>query len=78
MSHVPNSDSGEPALSVGAVAAAVGAVLTLLITFGVDLSEAQTEAILGVVLIAGPVVLAAITRSRVFSPATVAKLLRRR
>lgn len=73
----PDPSSGEPAVTVGAVAAAVGAVLTLLIAFGVNLSEAQTEAILGVVLVAGPLVLAAITRGRVWSPATVAKLLRR-
>lgn len=76
--QTPSSTSTEPALSVGGVAAAVGALLTLLIAFGVDLSEAQTEAILGVVLIAGPVVLAAITRGRVYAPASVARLLRRR
>jgi multisubunit Na+/H+ antiporter MnhG subunit len=73
----PNPDSTEPALSVGAVAAAVGAVLALLISFGVDLTESQTKAILGVVLVAGPVALAAITRARVYAPGTVARLLRR-
>jgi purine-cytosine permease-like protein len=78
MSTIPNANSSEPALSVGAVAAAVGAVLTLLVAFGVDLTEAQTEAILGVVLVAGPLVLAAITRSKVYSPSSVVRLLHRR
>lgn len=73
----PNPDSGEPALTVGGVSAAVGAVLTLLIAFGVDLTETQTKAILGVVLVAGPLVVAAITRAKVYAPATVARLLRR-
>jgi hypothetical protein len=78
MSVNPNENSGEPALSVGGVAAAVGSVITLLVAFGVDLTEAQTKAILGVVLIAGPLVLAAITRAKVYAPATVAKLLHRK
>lgn len=72
----PDPDSTEPALSAGAVAAAIGAVLTLLMSFGVDLTESQTKAILGVVLIAGPVVVAAVIRARVYAPATVARLLR--
>lgn len=71
----PDPDSTNPALSVAGVAAAVGAVLTLIMAFGVDLSEAQVKAILGVVLIAGPVVLGVITRGKVYAPATVAKLL---
>lgn len=75
--YEPNPTSANPALTVGGVASAVGAVITLLIAFGVDLTKEQVEAILGVVLVAGPVVLAAITRARVYAPATVAKLLRR-
>jgi len=71
----PNPDSKEPALSVGSVASAVGAVLTLLIAFGVDLTETQVKAILGVVLVGGPVLVAAIIRLRVYAPATVARLL---
>lgn len=73
----PNETSTNPALTVGGVGSAVGAVITLLVAFGVDLSKEQVEAILGVVLVAGPVVLAAITRARVYAPATVARLLRR-
>lgn len=74
----PATPPAEPVLSVGSAAAAVGAVLTLLISFGVDLTESQVKAILGVVLIGGPVLLAAITRGKVFSPATVAKYYQKR
>lgn len=73
---IPNPDSSEPALSVASVAAAVGAVLTALMAFGVDLSETQVKAILGVVLVAGPFVLGFITRGKVYSPQSVAQLMR--
>ncbi|MGH2604611.1 MAG: hypothetical protein ACRDJ9_35130, partial [Dehalococcoidia bacterium] len=63
----PNPKSFEPVLSVAGVAAAVGAVLTLLITFGVNLTPTQVEAILGVVLIAGPLVLGVLTRGKVYA-----------
>lgn len=72
--EIPNPTSSEPALAVGTVAAAVGAVLTLLMAFGVDFTEAQLKAILGAALVFGPLVLAAITRSKVFSPKTVAEM----
>ena len=58
----------EPALTVGAVVALVGAVLTLLIAFGVDLTEEQQNAILRVVAIAAPLVAAVVTR-RFVTPA---------
>lgn len=73
----PNPDAKNPALSVGGVSAAVGAVLTALIAFGVDLTETQVKAILGLVLVGGPVLVAAIIRAKVYAPATVARLLRR-
>jgi hypothetical protein len=63
----------EPALAVGAVAAIVGAGLAVLVAFGLDLTEDQTNSILGLTLVAGPVILALITRSKVWSPASVAK-----
>ncbi|MFI6762709.1 hypothetical protein ACIBF5_26610 [Micromonospora sp. NPDC050417] len=74
---IPNATSEEPALSVGAGSAAVGALLTLLVAFGVDLTEVQIKAILGLVLIGGPVAVAWLIRLRVYAPATVARLLRR-
>lgn len=72
----PDPNSTNPALTVGVIGAAVGAVLTLLIAFGVDLTEDQTTAILGVVSTVGPILLAVITREQVYAPATVARLLR--
>ena len=46
----------EPVLTVAGVTAAVSAVIALLVAFGVDLTEAQTNAILGVVAVAAPLV----------------------
>lgn len=74
--HIPNPDSKEPALSVGGAAAAVGAILTVLIAFGIDLTETQVKAILGLVLIGGPFAVAVFIRARAYAPATVARLLR--
>lgn len=73
----PALNPSEPALTVGGLTSAVGALLTLLLAFGVDLTETQAKAILGVVLVAGPWVIAAITRGKVYSPASVAKMLSR-
>lgn len=68
---------GEPALTVAGVAAGVGALLALLVAFGVDLSDTQRDALLSVVLVVGPLVLGWITRAKVFAPKTVAALLAR-
>lgn len=55
----------EPALTVGAITAAVSAILALLVAFGLDLSDDQTAAILGVVAVLAPLVATAITRGKV-------------
>lgn len=55
----------EPAITIGAISAAVAAIIALLVSFGIDLTEAQTTAILGVVAAIGPIVAAVITRARV-------------
>jgi hypothetical protein len=55
----------EPALSIGAATAAVTALLALLTAFGVDLTQGQQVAILGVIAGVGPLVAAFLTRSRV-------------
>lgn len=70
--------AGEPALAVGSVTAAVGAVLALLVAFGLDLTGEQTAAILGVTTVVAPLVSAWFTRSRVWSPRSVAELQPRR
>lgn len=54
------------------------AVLALVAAFGLNLSEDQRTAILGVVAVVAPLAVALIGRSRVYSPATVARLLARR
>lgn len=55
----------EPVLTVGSITAIIAAVLSLLVAFGVDLSDAQTQAILGLVAILGPLVAALISREKV-------------
>lgn len=57
--------SNEPALTIGGITAAVTAVLTLLVAFGVTLTQAQTAAILGVVGTLGSLVQAWLTRRKV-------------
>lgn len=64
----------EPAVLVGLVVAAVAAIIALATAFGLNLSDAQKIAILGVF---GPVyalVQAWVTRGKVYSPATVAEV----
>lgn len=63
----------EPALAVGTIAAAVGAILALLIAFGFNLSPGQHEAVLGLVAVFGPILIAIVTRGKVWSPAAVAR-----
>lgn len=73
----PESAASEPLFTVGVLTAAVTTVLALLVAFGLPISDDQQAAILGVVAVAGPLVVAALARGRVFSPATVARLASR-
>lgn len=66
----------EPLLTVGTITAAASAVMVLLVTFGLHLSAAQNVAVLGVVAVLAPLAVAAVARHRVFSPATVAALVK--
>lgn len=75
--YEPDAESTEPLFTVGTITAAVTAVLALLVAFGLDLSDGQKQAILGVVAVAAPFIVTAWGRRRVYAPATVAKLLRR-
>lgn len=75
--HNPNPDSAEPLVSVAAVTAVGAAVVGLLVAFGLDLTDAQQKGILGVLAALAPVVVAAWGRRKVYSPATVARLMRR-
>ncbi|MCX4470437.1 hypothetical protein OOK41_08975 [Micromonospora sp. NBC_01655] len=77
MTQIPSPDSAatEPLVTVGVLTAAVTAVLALLVAFGLPLSDAQQTAILGLVAVLAPLVVAAIARGRVYSPATVRAML---
>ncbi len=57
----------EAALSWGTLAAAIGAVVVLLQSFGVNISDEQEKALLSLCTIAGPVVVALVIRGSVFS-----------
>jgi hypothetical protein len=78
MSHeLPETPAEEPALTVGTITAVSAAVLSALVAFGLDISDTKVKAILAIVGILAPLVAAWFTRRRVFSPATVERLLNR-
>nr|MDT0658016.1 hypothetical protein [Micromonospora sp. DSM 115978] len=77
MSTQPNPDSTEPVLSAATITAFVTAAIALLVAFGVSLSDDQQSAILGVLAVLAPVVAGIVGRRTAYSPATVARLLRR-
>ena len=64
----------EPALSVGGLVAGGSALVSLLLVFGVDLSLEQSNALLAATAVLAPIAAALITRGRVYSPATVARM----
>ncbi len=79
MTQIPSPESAtEPLFTVGSITALVTAVLALVVAFGLPVSDDQQTAILGVVAVAAPLVVAAVGRGRVWSPATVARLMERR
>lgn len=55
----------EPAVLIGSAGGAVGAILSLLVAFGLDLSEDQQAAILGVVAAVVPIISAILIRRKV-------------
>lgn len=66
---------GEPLISVGALTAAATTLIALAVAFGLPLSDTQAMAILGVVAIAAPFVVAFVGRSKVFAPDTVRAMI---
>jgi hypothetical protein len=64
----------EPAITIGTITAAVAAVLALLASFGLHITDDQQTAILAVVAVAGPFIVGALIRPRVSSPATTDRL----
>lgn len=75
--YEPKADSTEPLWSVASLTAIATALIALVTAFGLPLSAEQQAAILGVVAVVAPIVVAVAGRGRVYSGATVARLLRR-
>lgn len=64
----------EPARLVGAITAAVTAIIALLVAYGLDISESQQAGILGVVAVAAPLIAALVIRGNVYAPDTAAEM----
>jgi len=64
----------EPLWTVAGITAAVVAIITLITAFGVDITGEQREAIIGVVAVAAPLMVAIVARRKVYSQATVDQL----
>lgn len=73
-SRAPEPDSKEPALAIGGLGS-VGALLALLLMRYAGL---EPEIAFGIGMAVGPIITAALIRLKVYSPATVAKLLEAR
>ncbi len=65
----------EPAVLVGSLTSLLSAAMGLVVAFGLPLTAAQQTAILGLMAVYGPIVVGRIVRSKVYSPATVRKLV---
>ena len=72
---VDKANLAEPLLTRAGIVAVVGAVLTFATSFGLDLDAGQTAAILGLVTVLSPFVLAAWARRKVTPYAGVAALV---
>lgn len=73
--HRPDPDETEPLRSPALLTSLAAAVLAALVAFGVNLSDGQTTAVLGLVAALAPLVVWAWGRRRAYAPATVARLL---
>lgn len=62
----------EPAITIASITALIAAVITLGTAFGLNLSEDQQAAILGLVAVAGPIVAGVLTRRQVSPTAPAA------
>lgn len=61
----------DPSALWGAVVALVGAVVALLVAFGVELTDQQVQAILGLFAAVGPLVTALLIRRTAWRPSSV-------
>ena len=75
----PGPQSSEPALKIGAVVTVATAAIGAAVVFGADKEQAeQLLALVAALAAAAPLVTAVWTRFRVWSPASVAELLKLR
>lgn len=61
----------EPLVTLGVIGSLIGSAIVLMQSFGVPISDQQSQAINQFVVIAAPLVIALIGRSFVFSPNSV-------
>lgn len=66
------ADRGDPSVQTGTVGAVIGALIVLLVEFGVQISPGQAVAVLGFVAVAAPPLTALWIRRRAWRPSTVA------
>ncbi len=67
------SASPEPVLSTASIVTVVTAILAMLVSFGLPLSDDQQAAVLGAIAVVAPVVLGLVARSKAWAPLTVRK-----
>lgn len=72
----PDPESYEPVLTAGTITTLATAALALAVAFGLPVSDTVQAELLGLIAVLAPLVLALVARGRVYSPATVATLLR--
>jgi len=71
----PTLTQRQPAIVVGTITTAVASILAVLVAFGIDFTQGQQVAILGVIAGVGPLVAAIVTRTQVAPMASVAALV---
>lgn len=64
----------EPAAIIGGITAFVTALLGLLVAYGVDVSQQQQTAILGVTAVVAPLLASLVIRYNVYAPASVERI----
>ena len=67
----------EPVRKTAIIVSVVGATITLLLAFGVPLTDEQVQAIQGLVIVVAPLIVGEIARRRVDGPETKQANLRR-
>ena len=64
----------EPLAIIGTIGSIIGAFIVLMQSFGIPITDAQSEAINNFVVIAAPLIVTLIARQYVFSPNTTKNL----